>query len=58
MEHDFHKWLRDHESVSQPVENLLIGIGDDAAVIRGSEMHTVITTDTIAEGTHFDTSVH
>ncbi|MDE0937998.1 MAG: thiamine-phosphate kinase [Mariniblastus sp.] len=58
MEHDFHKWLRDHESVSQPVENLLIGIGDDAAVIRGSEMHTVVTTDTIAEGTHFDTSVH
>ena len=58
MEHDFHNWLRDHPSLRQADENVLIGIGDDCAVLRETNNHTVVTTDTIAEGTHFDTSVH
>lgn len=30
------------------------GVGDDAAVIAGSELATLITTDTLVEGIHFD----
>ena len=58
MEHDFHKWLRDHSSLNKPNEGVLVGIGDDGAILPGSRADTVITTDTIAEGTHFDPSVH
>ena len=30
------------------------GIGDDAAVIETKDMHTVVTTDMLCEGVHFD----
>ena len=30
------------------------GVGDDAAVIAGSEMQTLVTTDLLVEGVHFD----
>ena len=58
MEHEFHQWLRDHPSVNRPDEGILVGIGDDAAVLSEANAQTVVTTDTIAEGTHFDTSIH
>jgi thiamine-monophosphate kinase len=58
MEHDFHNWLRDHQFLAETHESVLIGIGDDCAMLRESNTHTVVTTDTIAEGTHFDTSLH
>lgn len=58
MEHDFHNWLRDHQFLAETHESVLIGIGDDCAMLRESNTHTVVTTDTIAEGTHFDISLH
>ena len=58
MEHEFHQWLRDHPSVNRPDKSILVGIGDDAAVLSEANAQTVVTTDTIAEGTHFDTSIH
>jgi len=58
MEHDFHNWLQDHQLLAQPHESVLIGIGDDCAMLRESNTHTVFTTDTIADGTHFDSSLH
>lgn len=58
MEHEFHNWLRDHQFLAEIHESVLIGIGDDCAMLRESNTHTVVTTDTIAEGTHFDQSLH
>ena len=38
-------------------QQLLIGIGDDAAVIRGERKHCLLlTTDTLVEGIHFERS--
>ncbi|MDH7480833.1 MAG: thiamine-phosphate kinase [Armatimonadota bacterium] len=35
-------------------EGLVVGVGDDAAVLDlGGPMHTIITTDMLAEGTHY-----
>ncbi len=52
MERAFHDWLnqRTHES-----NEVALGIGDDAAVMLPSPAAQVVTTDTIAEGTHFQT---
>lgn len=58
MEHDFHNWLRNHTSIQGLEKSVLLGIGDDGAILPESSSHTVVTTDTIAEGTHFDTSIH
>ena len=58
MEHDFHNWLRNHTSIQGMEKGVLLGIGDDGAILPESSSHTVVTTDTIAEGTHFDTSIH
>jgi len=33
---------------------MLVGIGDDAAVLAGGAGHTVVTTDLLVEGSHFD----
>ena len=56
MEHEFHHWLKQLPQNESP--EIRIGIGDDAAVLSRSDYDSVITTDTIAEGTHFDLSVH
>ena len=58
MEHDFHNWLRNHTSIQGLEKSVILGIGDDGAILPESSAHTVVTTDTIAEGTHFDTSIH
>lgn len=57
MEYDFHNWLK-KQNFNRP--NVLVGIGDDAAVqiidpVRNS---LVAATDTIAEGTHFELPRH
>ena len=48
--------LIDHLSKSIKLENKssLVGIGDDAAVIDNKNKLTVVTTDTLVEGVHFD----
>ena len=61
MEHQFHDWLRSQTSVSPSSAGshhrsgirVTTGIGDDAAIIDFAGQPLVITTDTIAEGTHF-----
>ena len=54
MELEFVNWLAQQFS-NQP--NLLLGIGDDAAVLEnlGAE-NLVVTVDTLADGAHFDLS--
>lgn len=52
MEHEFHNWLRSNTPPQSA--QIKIGIGDDAAMLAGSNETLVVTTDTIAEGTHFE----
>ena len=55
MEHLFHNWLRSQPHGAASVTNVSIntGIGDDAAVIDFASQPLIVTTDAIAEGTHF-----
>lgn len=43
-----------HFKISQ--ETTVKGVGDDAAVIDASELQTLVTTDLLVEGVHFDLS--
>lgn len=54
MEHEFHRWLKRQILPQSRLLDVLTGVGDDAAVLRGSPDAWVFTTDTLAEGTHFD----
>ncbi len=58
MEHEFHRWLRKQTLPESLSSRIVIGIGDDAAVLRGSDDCLVIATDTIAAGTHFELGRH
>lgn len=58
MEHEFHHWLKTRIVPASVKSQILIGIGDDAAILSGSDESIVIATDTIAEGTHFDLAHH
>ncbi len=55
MEHKFHNWLKNQIDTNERCD-VLVGIGDDAAVLRANPNRDsmVVATDTIAEGTHFD----
>jgi len=62
MERQFHAWLQEHRSRSVDVDGsgrianrceVVTGIGDDGAVVDFAGQPLVITTDAIAEGTHF-----
>ncbi len=46
-------WIRDRSSSSGAVP---LGIGDDAALVRGTGRDVLVTTDLLMEGTHFDLS--
>lgn len=50
--------LIDHLTKSFKIEqpSTVLGIGDDAAIINSAEKHTVISTDLLIEGIHFDLS--
>ena len=58
MEREFHRWLKTQTVPDSVRADILIGIGDDAAILKGSDDLTVISTDTIAEGTHFELGKH
>lgn len=55
MEHLFHDWLKRQEHGTAQADNisLITGIGDDAARIDFAGQPLIVTTDAIAEGTHF-----
>lgn len=58
MEREFHRWLKSQPLPPARTGQVLVGIGDDAAMLAGSEDTLVVATDTIAEGTHFDLAIH
>ena len=43
---------------AKPGKNLILGIGDDAAVFRAGNGHQVLTTDLVVEDFHFIRSIH
>lgn len=56
MEREFHRWLKQQQTESPFVQ---VGIGDDAAILKDAAAGktlggVVVTTDAVAEGTHFD----
>ena len=55
MEHQFHNWLKSQPQGATSVTGISIntGIGDDAAVVDFAGQPLIVTTDAIAEGTHF-----
>ena len=56
MEKEFVDWLIRNYSKNQ--DSIPVGLGDDAAVVRFNSENVVISTDTIADGTHFESSRH
>ena len=46
------KHLTQHKELYQP--STIKGVGDDAAVINNEDLQTVISTDILIEGVHFD----
>ena len=55
MEREFHHWLI--ENFQPDGDHIEVGLGDDAAVVR-FDQPVVITSDTIADGVHFDFGSH
>ncbi|RMF37904.1 MAG: thiamine-monophosphate kinase, partial [Planctomycetota bacterium] len=51
VEQSFVAWAKMRARRLRPVK---LGIGDDAAVVENRASDTVLTTDTLLEGTHFD----
>lgn len=52
-EFDYIRWLRRAE---RPAEGVVLGIGDDAAILRSVGRYTLISTDMMIEGVDFDLS--
>lgn len=50
-EFNYIRWLRRAE---RPSEGVVVGIGDDAAVVRAQGRYTLVTTDMMVEGVDFD----
>jgi thiamine-monophosphate kinase len=40
--------------LDEPANDVIIGVGDDAAVVRGGSGDLVLTTDAMVQGTHFE----
>ena len=50
-EFDLIRWIRQEAPAD---DRVLVGIGDDAAVVRNRDAATLLTTDLLVEGVHFD----
>jgi len=50
-EFDLIRWIR---SQMAPDDRVVVDIGDDTALVRNAEATTLVTTDLLVEGTHFD----
>lgn len=53
MSDEFERIARLKSKLPTPREDVLVGIGDDAAVLRGASDGMVVTVDASVEGTHF-----
>ena len=60
FEKEFVSWIesRRREQTSSPASQVLVDVGDDACVLGPSELASVVTTDTLCDGVHFDTNQH
>lgn len=54
MERDYIQWLKtETQSLAEDHANLILGMGDDAAIVDLKNGDTVISTDMLADGVHF-----
>ena len=62
MEQKFIRWLEDNFAdvarAEDGFKNVLLGIGDDGAVLSGSTDKQVVVSDAIVDHVHFDLAVH
>ena len=61
MEQKFIRWLETNfadVARENGSKNVLLGIGDDGAVLAGSEMRQVLVSDAIVDQVHFDLAKH
>ena len=61
MEQKFIRWLEDNFSdapCAEGFDKVLLGIGDDGAVLAGSNNKQVLVSDTIVDQVHFDLAKH
>ena len=62
MEQKFIRWLEDNFAdvarAEDGFKNVLLGIGDDGAVLSGSTDKQVVVSDAIVDQVHFDLAVH
>ena len=56
MEKQFVQWLSEKYRVAG--KNIPVGLGDDAAVLKLPDSQIVVSTDSIADGTHFESQKH
>jgi thiamine-monophosphate kinase len=54
-EFEFIRWIRGHAATD---ERVLLGIGDDAAAVANRGPATLVTTDMLVDGVHFDLGEH
>lgn len=50
------EWIERLRKRIESDSRVLVGVGDDAAVLRGSARDWIVTTDMLVEGVHFDLS--
>lgn len=56
FEKDFIRWIEQQNN--HGTHRTIIGVGDDACLLRPAAQGQVVTTDTLCDGVHFDTSIH
>ncbi len=62
MEQEFIRWLQQHvletPCAQNDLQSVMLGIGDDGAILGGSQSHRVQVTDAIVDRVHFDLREH
>jgi len=58
MEQEFIAWLEANRIVTAPHPSVVLGVGDDGAILRGDLANQVMVADAIVQGVHFDLEQH
>jgi thiamine-monophosphate kinase len=58
MEQKFISWLEEHLPNPPKTANVILGIGDDGAILRSRSCHQVVVADAVVDKVHFDLGQH
>ena len=58
MEQQFIKWLEANRVITSPHQSVLLGVGDDGAILRGDRSNQVMVADAIVQDVHFVLGEH